>query len=33
MRATIWSRNRDFRKFNGIRVNDPFEERYANGFG
>lgn len=30
--STIWSRDRDFRKFDGIRVNDPFEERYADGF-
>jgi hypothetical protein len=31
--STIWSHDRDFRKFSGVRVKDPFEERYSAGFG
>jgi uncharacterized protein len=31
--STIWSRDRDLRKFDGIRVQDPFAERYTSGFG
>lgn len=30
--ASIWSNDRDFRKFDGITVRDPFADRYANGF-
>jgi toxin-antitoxin system PIN domain toxin len=30
--STIWTRDRDFRKFDGIRVKDPFDERYATAF-
>lgn len=30
--ATIWSRDRDFRKFDGITVKDPYDQRYAAGF-
>lgn len=30
--ATIWSRDRDLRRFDGITVKDPFDERYASGF-
>jgi uncharacterized protein len=29
---TIWSRDRDLRKFDGITVKDPYDERYAAGF-
>lgn len=29
---TIWSHDRDFRKFSGLTVKDPFEQRYAAGF-
>jgi toxin-antitoxin system PIN domain toxin len=31
--STVWSRDRDFRKFDGIIVRDPFGERYADTFG
>lgn len=31
--STIWSGDRDFRKFSGITVNDPFDAKYAAGFG
>jgi toxin-antitoxin system PIN domain toxin len=31
--STIWSRDRDLRKFDGITVNDPFAPRHAHGFG
>jgi toxin-antitoxin system PIN domain toxin len=31
--TTIWSRDRDLRKFDGITVRDPFGDRYARGFG
>ncbi len=31
--STIWSHDRDFRKFSGITVKDPFAERYSAGFG
>jgi len=30
--GTIWSRDRDFRKFDGITVLDPFVERFSAGF-
>jgi len=30
--ATIWSHDRDFRKFSGITVKDPFDDRYSTGF-
>ena len=30
--STIWSRDRDFRKFSGITVKDPFSQRYSAGF-
>jgi predicted nucleic acid-binding protein len=30
--ATIWSHDRDFRKFRGITVRDPFSDRYSAGF-
>lgn len=30
--AHIWSRDRDLRKFDGIRISDPFADRYADGF-
>jgi toxin-antitoxin system PIN domain toxin len=30
--ATIWSHDRDFRKFRGIRVKDPFSEEFSTGF-
>lgn len=30
--STIWTADRDFRKFSGITVNDPFDERYSAGF-
>ena len=29
---TMWSSDRDFRKFDGITVRDPFDKRYATGF-
>jgi len=29
---TIWSHDRDFRKFGGIRVRDPFTDQYSTGF-
>ncbi len=29
---TIWSHDRDFRKFSGVTVKDPFDQRYATGF-
>ena len=29
---TIWSHDRDFRKFAGITVRDPFSDRYSTGF-
>ncbi len=31
--TTIWSHDRDFRRFSGIRTKDPFANRYAGGFG
>ena len=31
--STIWSHDRDLRKFDGITVKDPFDARYAGGFG
>jgi hypothetical protein len=31
--ATIWSRDRDLRKFNGITVRDPFNDRYRDDCG
>lgn len=31
--STIWSNDRDLRKFGGITVKDPFDDRYARGFG
>ncbi len=30
--STIWSNDRDFRKFRGIRVKDPFAEEHSTGF-
>jgi uncharacterized protein len=30
--STVWSHDRDFRKFSGITVRDPFDERYSAGF-
>ncbi len=30
--STIWTSDRDFRKFSGITVKDPFDERYSAGF-
>jgi predicted nucleic acid-binding protein len=30
--ATIWTADRDFRKFDGITVLDPFSDRYRDGF-
>lgn len=30
--TTIWSHDRDFRKFSGIRTKDPFAAKYAAGF-
>lgn len=31
--STIWTRDMDFRKFPGITVKDPLDERYSEGFG
>lgn len=31
--STIWTRDRGFRVFSGITVNDPFDTRYSAGFG
>lgn len=31
--STIWTNDRDFRKFSGITVKDPFDDRYSAGFG
>lgn len=31
--STIWTHDRDFRKFSGITVKDPFDKRYSAGFG
>lgn len=30
--GSIWSRDRDFRKYPGIAVHDPFDDRYRDGF-
>lgn len=30
--AAIWTHDRDFRKFPGIKVKDPFSDRYSTGF-
>ena len=30
--STIWSHDRDFRKFRGITVRDPFSEEHSTGF-
>lgn len=30
--STMWSGDRDFRKFDGITVRDPFDGRYSAGF-
>lgn len=30
--STIWTHDRDFRKFPGITVKDPFDKRYSAGF-
>ena len=30
--STIWSHDRDLRKFRGITVKDPFSEEYSTGF-
>src|SRR2546426_3841082 len=29
--STIWTRDRDFRKFSGITVRDPLDEKYSTG--
>jgi toxin-antitoxin system PIN domain toxin len=29
----IWSRDRDFRRYDRITVRDPFDDRYSSGFG
>jgi uncharacterized protein len=31
--STMWSRDRDLRKFDGITVRDPFSDRFRDGFG
>jgi toxin-antitoxin system PIN domain toxin len=31
--STIWTHDRDFRKFSGITAKDPFDDRYSTGFG
>lgn len=31
--AQIWTNDRDFRKFDGISSLNPFDDRYASGFG
>ncbi len=31
--STIWTNDRDFRKFDGIKVKNPFDDRYSAGFG
>lgn len=31
--STIWTNDRDFRKFDGIRAKNPFDDRYSAGFG
>ena len=31
--STIWSHDRDLRKFRGITVKDPFAEEHSTGFG
>jgi predicted nucleic acid-binding protein len=31
--STIWSRDRDLRKFDGITARDPFSDRFRDGFG
>lgn len=31
--STIWTGDRDFRRFSGVTVRDPFDDRYAKGFG
>ncbi|MGH9165993.1 MAG: TA system VapC family ribonuclease toxin [Acidimicrobiales bacterium] len=30
--STIWSNDRDLRKFSGITVKDPYDDRYSTGF-
>lgn len=30
--STIWTADRDFRKFDGITVKNPFDAKYADGF-
>lgn len=30
--STIWTRDRDFRKFTGITVKDPLDQKYSAGF-
>lgn len=30
--STIWTNDRDFRKFDGITVKNPFDDRYSAGF-
>lgn len=30
--STLWSHDRDLRKFRGITVRDPFSDRYSTGF-
>ena len=31
--STIWTNDRDFRKFDGIKGKNPFDDRYSAGFG
>ncbi|MEO6121194.1 MAG: TA system VapC family ribonuclease toxin [Acidimicrobiales bacterium] len=31
--STIWSNDRDFRKFDAISARNPFDDRYSAGFG
>lgn len=31
--GVLWSRDRDFRKYRGITVRDPFNTKYGSGFG
>jgi toxin-antitoxin system PIN domain toxin len=31
--STIWTNDRDFRTFSGITVKNPFDKKYADGFG
>lgn len=31
--GSIWSRDRDLRRFDDVEVRDPFSDRYRAGFG